>query len=108
MRETPSVPVTSPVQNASRSAPIGVTAPAAMMATGSVFTDSPRLRLRLARPRSQTRLAFGCGSHGHVHRLASPSAAAPPATFTDSPRPRLRLAPPPLQNRPPLPVGRGL
>src|SRR5207245_9435592 len=42
----------------------------------ATFTDSPRLRLRLARPRSQTRLASGCGSHGHVHRLASPSAAA--------------------------------
>src|SRR3989449_7798632 len=38
----------------------------------SSFTDSPRLRLRLARPRSQTRLACGFGSHGHVHRLASP------------------------------------
>src|SRR6266705_6918341 len=53
------------------------------------FTDSPRLRLRLALP-SQTRLAFGCGSP-YLHRLASPSAAARP-TFTDSPRLRLRLA----------------
>src|SRR5206468_2690914 len=56
-------------------------------------TGSPRLRLRLARPRhrlaspsaaartatSQARLAFGCGSHGHV---------------TGSPRLRLRLARP--------------
>src|SRR5205807_4452640 len=58
----------------------------------ATFTGSPRLRLRLARPRSQARLAFGCGSHGHVHRLASPSAAARTATFTGSPRLRLRLA----------------
>jgi hypothetical protein len=30
--------------------------------------------------RLQARLAFGCGSHGHVYRLASPSAAARTAT----------------------------
>src|SRR5204862_1521891 len=61
----------------------------------ATFTDSPRLRLRLAPPHSQARLASGRGSHRHVHRLASPPAAARTATFTDSPRLRLRLAPPP-------------
>src|SRR2546426_3898963 len=40
------------------------------------FTDSPRLRLRLALP-SQTRLALGCGSP-YPHRLSPPSATAPP------------------------------
>src|SRR5213079_1465020 len=65
----------------------------------AAFTGSPRLRLRLAPPRSQTRLASGCGSHRHVHRLASPPAAARTATFTDSPRLRLRLAPPRSQTR---------
>src|SRR2546425_845305 len=34
------------------------------------------------------------GPHGHVHRLASPSAAARTTTFIDSPRLRLRLARP--------------
>src|SRR3989442_3751634 len=51
----------------------------------SSFIDSPRLRLRLALPHSSTRLAFGCGSHCHIHRLASPSAAARTAPFIDSP-----------------------
>src|SRR5207245_1792279 len=72
--------------------------PAASARTAT-FTDSPRLRLRLARPRSQTRLACGFGSHGHVHRLASPAAAARTATFIDSPRLRLRLARPRSQTR---------
>src|SRR3989441_13244812 len=53
----------------------------------SSFIDSPRLRLRLALPHSSTRLAFGCGSHCHIHRLASPSAAARPATFIPPPPP---------------------
>src|SRR5213596_1772927 len=48
----------------------------------STFTDSPRLRLRLALPDSQTRLASGCGSHYQIHRLASPPAAARTTTFT--------------------------
>src|SRR5213076_1441794 len=55
------------------------------------FTDSPRLRLRLVRSGSQTRLACGCGSYAPVHRLASPAAAARTLRFTDSPRLRLRL-----------------
>src|SRR5262249_36018617 len=42
----------------------------------TTITGSPRPRLRLALPRSQARLALGCGSHYHDHRLASPSAAA--------------------------------
>src|SRR2546425_7789821 len=42
----------------------------------------------------RSRLAFGCGSHDHTHRLASPSAAARTTTFIDSPRLRLRLARP--------------
>src|SRR5206468_2874818 len=46
------------------------------------FTDSPRLRLRLALPDSQTRLASGCGSRYQIHRLASPPAAARATTFT--------------------------
>src|SRR5213593_990038 len=37
----------------------------------SSLTDSPRLRLRLARPDSQTRLASGCGSHGHAMDVSS-------------------------------------
>src|SRR5438552_58436 len=49
------------------------------------FTDSPRLRLRLVRSGSQTRLACGCGSYAPVHRLASPAAAARTPPFTDSP-----------------------
>src|SRR2546425_4135544 len=75
----------------------------------SSFIDSPRLRLRLALPHSSTRLAFGCGSHCHIHRLASPSAAARTATFIDSPRPPLRpplahsSTPPPLRRPAPLP-----
>src|SRR5439155_21214680 len=76
--------------------------PAAAART-TTFTDSPRLRLRLARPHSQTRLATrsaepprpSLGSHDHIiHRLASPAAAARTTTFTDSPRLRLRLARP--------------
>src|SRR5213594_1055662 len=63
------------------------------------LTDSPRLRLRLARPDSQTRLASGCGSHDPIHRLASPPAAARTTRFTDSPRLRLRLARPDSQTR---------
>src|SRR5436309_13660461 len=63
------------------------------------ITGSPRLRLRLALPRSQARLAFGCGSHYHDHRLASPSAAASTTTITGSPRLRLRLALPRSQAR---------
>src|SRR5207247_3262476 len=63
------------------------------------FTDSPRLRLRLALPDSQTRLASGCGSHYQIHRLASPPAAARTTRFTDSPRLRLRLALPDSQTR---------
>src|SRR5207249_12889 len=55
------------------------------------ITNSPRLRLRLAHP-SQTRLAYGCGSHTH-HKLASPTAAAR-TPITNSPRLRLRLAHP--------------
>src|SRR5213076_2193930 len=71
----------------------------------------PRLRLRLALPRSQTRLAARVaeppraplGSHCQVHRLASRRASpslrgrrsARTARFTDSPRLRLRLALPP-------------
>src|SRR5439155_295600 len=59
------------------------------------FTDSPRLRLRLAlrprdglrlaRPDPQTRLgrrgpspATACGSHDHIHRLASAGGAPAP------------------------------
>src|SRR5438128_1534865 len=53
-----------------------------------LITGSPRLSLRLARPRSQARLA--CGSHAHGHRLASPAARTP--TVTGSPRLRLWLA----------------
>src|SRR5205823_10626756 len=68
------------------------TAPRRPAARTTTFTDSPRLRLRLARPHSQTRLACGCGSHDHIHRLASPAAAARTTTITDSPRLRLRLA----------------
>src|SRR5947208_16335911 len=49
----------------------------------ATFTDSPRLRLRLAPPHSQTRLACGCGSHCHIHRLASPAAAARTATLAE-------------------------
>src|SRR5437899_7221640 len=94
------------------------------------FTDSPRLRLRLAlrprdglrlaRPHPQTRLgrrgpspATACGSHDHIHRLASAGGAPAPrrpaartTTSTDSPRPAgpqprtgLRLARPPPQTR---------
>src|SRR5436309_3925840 len=66
----------------------------------------PRDGLRLARPHSQTRLACGCGSHDHIHRLASPAAAARTTTFTDSPRLRLRLARPHSQTR--LACGCGL
>src|SRR5438034_1332062 len=50
----------------------------------STFTDSPRLRLRLALPDSQTRLASGCGSRYQIHRLASPPAAARATTFSAS------------------------
>src|SRR3989475_10986925 len=46
------------------------------------------------------------GSHGHVHRLASPSAAARTATFTGSPRPPLPPPPPPSQRPPPPRRGR--
>src|SRR2546425_10635300 len=89
------------------------------------FTDSPRLRLRLAlrprdglrlaRPDPQTRLAARVaepprpplGSHGHIHRLASRRASpslrgrrsARTATSPGPPRPA--GAPPPA--RPPLP-----
>src|SRR3989442_2521163 len=87
------------------------------------FTDSPRLRLRLAlrprdglrlaRPHPQTRLgrrgpspATACGSHDHIHRLASargaPAPRRPPApttTSTHSPPP----AGPPPPPRPPPP-----
>src|SRR2546427_783495 len=94
------------------------------------FTDSPRLRLRLAlrprdglrlaRPDPQTRLgrrgpspATACGSHDHIHRLASAGGAPAPrrpaartTTSTDSPRPAgprprdgLRLARPHPQTR---------
>src|SRR3989442_4936978 len=82
------------------------------------FTDSPRLRLRLAlrprdglrlaRPDPQTRLAARVaepprpplGSHGHIHRLASRRASpslrgrrsARTATSTDSPRGARRRA----------------
>src|SRR5437899_2453315 len=94
------------------------------------FTDSPRLRLRLAlrprdglrlaRPHPQTRLgrrgpspATACGSHDHIHRLASAGGAPAPrrpaartTTSTDSPRPAgpqprdgLRLARPHPQTR---------
>src|SRR2546428_2371326 len=76
----------------------------------SSFIDSPRLRLRLALPHSSTRLAFGCGSHCHIHRLASPSAAARPATFHHSPPPSLSaplptlFAPPPLRSASPYPI----
>src|SRR5439155_861577 len=35
----------------------------------------------------------------HIHRLASPPAAARTTTFTDSPRPRLRLVLPHSQTR---------
>src|SRR5438093_129763 len=59
--------------------------PAAAARTATI-TDSPRRRLRLALPRSQTRLAGGCGSHCHDHRLASPAAAARTATITGSQR----------------------
>src|SRR2546426_2206146 len=59
-----------------------------------MFIDSPRLQLPLARPCSSTRLASGCGSPVHVHRLASPPAAARPSMFIDSPRLQLRLARP--------------
>src|SRR2546426_6334786 len=74
----------------------------------SSFIDSPRLRLRLALPHSSTRLAFGCGSHCHIHRLASPSAAARTAPFIDSPRLPLRLALPHSSTHlpPPAPEGR--
>src|SRR3989442_9571741 len=41
--------------------------------------------------------------HVHVHRLASPPAAARPSMFIDSPRLRLRLAPPCLST----PLARG-
>src|SRR5207247_6130019 len=54
----------------------GAPAPRRAAARTTRFTDSPRLRLRLARPDSQTRLACGCGSHDQIHRLASPAAAA--------------------------------
>src|SRR2546425_2818144 len=67
------------------------------------FTDSPRLRLRLAPPHSQTRLASGCGSHPHIHRLASPPAAARPPPIPHPPPPPPRLPPPPSPNPPPPP-----
>src|SRR5713226_8570428 len=60
---------------------------------------SPRLRRRLAHPCSQARLAYGGGSHTHVHRLASPTAAARTPMFTGSPRLRRRLAHPCSQAR---------
>src|SRR2546427_2635809 len=87
------------------------------------FTDSPRLRLRLAlrprdglrlaRPDPQTRLAARVaepprpplGSHGHIHRLASargapapPRPAAPPPPTPHPPPPR-RAPPPPRPAR---------
>src|SRR2546425_8424052 len=51
------------------------------------FTDSPRLRLRLAPPHSQPLLASGCGSHRHIHSLSPPPAAAPTPPLTAPPRP---------------------
>src|SRR5207249_293904 len=72
--------------------------PAAAARTTTI-TGSPRLRPRLALPRSQARLACGCGSHYHDHRLASPAAAARTTTITGSPRLRLRLALPRSQAR---------
>src|SRR5205807_682627 len=71
----------------------------AAAARRTTITGSPRLRLRLAGPRSQARLACGCGSQDHDHRLASPAAAARTITITGSPRLRLRLARPRSQAR---------
>src|SRR2546428_8464342 len=65
------------------------------------FTDSPRgarrrasaAAARLARPRSQTRLAYGCGSQNAF--MGSPRPAGPP------PRDAPRLAPPRGPDSPP-------
>src|SRR2546422_1600656 len=92
------------------------------------FTDSPRLRLRLAlrprdglrlaRPDPQTRLAARVaepprpplGSHGHIHRLASAGGAPAPrrpaartTTSTDSPPPPGPQPPNRLRLPPPQP-----
>src|SRR5439155_19253045 len=71
----------------------------------TTLIDSPRRRLRLVRPRSETRLADGCGSYDHVHRLASPTAAARTTTLIDSPRRRPRPVRPRSETR--LAAGRG-
>src|SRR2546422_1579414 len=60
--------------------------------TRTIFMDSPRRRPRLARPYSSTRLAGGCGSHDHIHRLAPPAAAAPPPPYSQTPARRLAAA----------------
>src|SRR5437879_10466260 len=73
--------------------------PKRLVNPSTLITGSPRRRLRLARPRSQARLADGCGSQGHAHRLASPTAPARKATPTGPPRRRLRLATPHTQAR---------
>src|SRR2546427_6197617 len=59
--------------------------PKRLVNPSTLITGSPRVRLRLARPRSQARLACGCGSQGHDHRLASPTAGARKATITPLP-----------------------
>src|SRR3989442_1265099 len=102
-------------------------APRRPAARTTTSTDSPRPAgpqprdgLRLARPHPQTRLgrrgpspATACGSHDHIHRLASAGGAPAPrrpaartTTSTDSPRPAgpqprngLRLARPHPQTR---------
>src|SRR2546428_2022894 len=45
------------------------------------------------------------GPHRRVHRLASPSAAAPTATFINSPRPRAAVPPTQSYTPPPLRLG---
>src|SRR2546422_3469040 len=73
----------------------------------SSFIDSPRLRLRLALPHLSTRLAFCCGSHCHIYRLASPSAPARPGPLQHPPPPRVQPSPPPSSTPLPPPAHQG-
>src|SRR2546430_1754949 len=87
------------------------------------FTDSPRLRLRLAlrprdglrlaRPHPQTRLgrrgpspATACGSHDHIHRLASAGGGPTPPPPSAPPPPPPKPPPPPRAPPPRRPPGR--